>query len=243
MHLFPQVLQLLVVVSPDWNGLDGVLYRYQRGSPSLQWELVGSPIGVALGEQGMAWGRGLFDCSHEKGMHKKEGDWRAPAGVFSLGPAFGDERHQPYARKIPFLLVADGLECVDDPDSVHYNRFITEKTAHRDWKSSEKMKEIGFLYAIGLVIQHNLNPIKPGMGSAIFMHVWRQKGMGTAGCTAMEEKDLDELVSWLDMEQSPCLVQLPSEEYMGKKSLWGLPELSLPIDESQYHFNSNEGGE
>ena len=179
LNSFPQVLQLLVVVSSDWNTIKGVLCRYQRDPAALQWKLAADPIEVSVGKNGMAWGRGLRDFTDENGLIKKEGDNRSPAGIFYLGPAFGDELHQSCAQKMPFLLIDDELECVDDPNSYYYNRFVHTKNNHiRDWKSSEKMKEVGPMYAVGLVVQHNLHPIQPSMGSAIFMHVWSKKGAG-----------------------------------------------------------------
>ena len=228
---FPLVLQLLVVVSADWNAVDGILYRFQYTPKTLQWESFSHPIPVTLGKQGMAWGRGLIDLDDEKGAHKKEGDQKAPAGLFSLGPIFGDALHQSYAKNMPFLLITDDLECIDDSHSVYYNQLVnTNSILKQDWKSSEKMKEMGFLYAIGMVIQHNVHPVKPEMGSAIFMHVWRNKGMGTAGCTAMKEDDLKEIVEWLDISQQPSLIQLPMEEYISKQAQWGLPELPQHSD-------------
>lgn len=223
---FPKVLQLLVVISPDWNASNGVLCRYQRNPGSLQWKIAGEPIRVSLGKNGMAWGRGLEDFTDQKGLVKREGDNRSPAGIFYVGPAYGDRQHQSHAQKMPFLFLDDDLECVDDPNSLYYNQFVDSRYVS-DWKSSEKMKKVGPMYAMGLVVQHNLHPIQPGMGSAIFMHIWSSKGAGTAGCTAMEETDLNEIVSWLDEKQNPCLVQLPSQEYENRKSEWGLPELGF----------------
>jgi L,D-peptidoglycan transpeptidase YkuD (ErfK/YbiS/YcfS/YnhG family) len=222
----PLVLQLLVVVSSDWDAVEGTLYRYQRTSEAHQWNIYGSPITIALGKNGMAWGRGLHDLGDQQGLHKQEGDGRSPAGCFSVGPAFGDLSHQPLANNIPFLLITEDLECIDDPDSHYYNQFVYRHTVKdQDWITSEKMIEIGPLYALGLVIQHNHNPIQSGMGSAIFMHIWRGKGMGTAGCTVMEENNLVDIVSWLDSRQRPCLVQLPLEEYRKQQPLWHLPDL------------------
>ena len=198
-----------------WNS-----FRYQRDSSSHHWEAVGSPIPVALGRNGMAWG------IDQSGPMKKEGDGRSPAGFFFLGPAFGDAEHLPYAKKIPFLLITEDLECVDDPDSVYYNQFVYANTIEKlDWKSSEKMKEIGPLYALGLVVQYNRDPVIPGRGSAIFMHIWRNKGSGSGGCTTMQENDLQDVISWLDSEQHPCLVQMPLQEYENLKLQWGLPEV------------------
>jgi len=219
-------LQLLIVISPSWDTIEGTLYRYERSSAQESWESVGSPIAIVLGKTGMAWGRGLHTLSDVHGKVKKEGDGKSPAGVFTLGSAFGDEPHRIFAQKIPFLPITEDLECVDDPDSLYYNQFVTAASPReRDWKSSEKMQEIGPLYAIGLVIDHNTAPIERGMGSAVFMHIWRNAASGTGGCTAMAEEDLNELISWLDAEKHPLLVQLPLIEYDQKKDLWKLPEL------------------
>ena len=222
----PLMLQLIVVVSADWNAVDGTLYCYQRSNAAHSWELFELPIPVALGKHGMAWGRGLYDLTDQPGLHKEEGDGRSPAGLFSLGTVFGDASHQIHAKNMPFLFVTDDLECIDDPHSKYYNQFVTASSiVSPDWNSSEKMMEIGSLYALGLVVEHNLNPIKSGMGSAIFMHIWRGKGIGTHGCTVMQEKDLNRIVSWLRKEQHPCLVQLPIEIYKNRQSQWNMPEI------------------
>lgn len=207
-------LQLLVVLTPDWNAKDGTLCRYERTSCSSKWELVAQPISVNIGKNGMAWGRGLHDPSNLPGPIKKEGDGKTPAGIFSLGTVFGDTAHQGFAKKMPFLLIDEHLECVDDPGSIYYNQFVHRPSIQNcDWKSSEKMAEIGRLYNIGIVVQHNTDPIEPAMGSCIFMHLWNETKSGTAGCTAMEEKCLNEIVSWLDSSKKPCILQCPLEAF------------------------------
>lgn len=174
----------------------------------------------------MAWGRGVYDLSIEFGEHKKEGDGKAPAGLFYLGATFGDKAHQINTKIMPFLLVTDNLECVDDPNSIYYNQIVTANSSiNCDWGSSEKMKEFGPLYATGVVIEHNTYPVEPGQGSAIFLHVWPKKGAGTAGCTTVREEDLNEIASWLDKKQYPCIVQLSMDEYVNKQMQWDLPKL------------------
>jgi L,D-peptidoglycan transpeptidase YkuD (ErfK/YbiS/YcfS/YnhG family) len=218
------LLQLLLVVVPEWSATQGYLYRFERADLNCPWVAVASPIAVSIGKNGMAWGRGMHD--QQAGPVKKESDGKSPAGIFSLGLVFGDEAHQYCAKHMPFLLIDDDLECIDDPHSIHYNRFVRAKSEkNRDWGSSEKMKEIGFVYALGAVIQHNMDPVCPSMGSAIFMHIWRYPNHPTAGCTAMEEKDLIEIVSWLDEKKHPVLVQLPLEEYIRLKNQWQLPSV------------------
>jgi L,D-peptidoglycan transpeptidase YkuD (ErfK/YbiS/YcfS/YnhG family) len=223
---FSIAMQVLVVVTPDWDAIEGKLYRYQRASLFDSWKLIVDPIDVSVGKKGMAWGRGLHEERDLPQRLKREGDQKAPAGIFSLGSVFGDAAHQHFADKMPFMLIDEDLECVDDADSRYYNRFVhRQEIMDCDWKSSEKMDRVGFQYALGIVIQHNTDPVEAGMGSAIFMHIWRENKQGTAGCTAMQEVDLNEIVSWLDIKMNPCVIQMPIEEYTKMQRTWHLPTL------------------
>ncbi|MBX3719280.1 MAG: L,D-transpeptidase family protein [Parachlamydiales bacterium] len=219
-------LQLLVVVSPNWNSPQGSLYLFERDSEQLDWQLARDPIPVALGKNGMAWGKGLHPLPQGIKTLKREGDGKTPAGFYSIGPAFGDKEHQPHAKKIPYVLITEDLECVDDPHSRYYNQFVhSGSIIGPDWKSSEKMAEIGQLYALGFVVEHNYDPIVPGDGSAIFFHIWRTPQQGSAGCTTMAEIDLKQVVEWLDGNSLPRVVQLPLSEYEQRIEEWGLPNL------------------
>jgi D-alanyl-D-alanine dipeptidase len=57
----------------------------------------------------------------------------------------------------------------------------------------------------------------------VFLHVWRREKSGTAGCTAMQKSDLQDVVAWLDPAQQPLLVQLPRETLAKFRGGWGLP--------------------
>ncbi len=220
--MISSALQMLLVLSSNWHAIDGTLYCYERLSTSHPWHLVNLPIEVNLGRTGMAWG-----ISEEKTFpNKREGDGKSPAGFFGLGPLFGDADHQKHAINMPFLLITEDLECIDDPSSAYYNQFIhTDAFPHKDWVSSEKMAQIGPLYALGIVVQHNRNPTLSNLGSAIFLHIWRQKGEGSAGCTIMEKDQMIQISSWLNEKKHPCLVQLPMAEYQKKQSIWDLPQI------------------
>jgi L,D-peptidoglycan transpeptidase YkuD (ErfK/YbiS/YcfS/YnhG family) len=202
--------QMIVMIVSEWNSTEGNLFCFQRSCPTAEWDCLGSPIRVNVGKNGMAWGRGLHGNEHHMEPQKKEGDGKSPAGIFSLGPVFGNEAHQPYAKNMPFLLVDKDLHCVDDPASLHYNRFVKTSTVQtQDWKSSESMFEMGSSYSLGVVIGHNTHPIAAGEGSCIFMHIRANQSKGTEGCTTMDENDLKEIVTWLDQDKYPCLIQLP----------------------------------
>ncbi len=202
-------MQLLVVITPSWNAVQGTLCSYERATQNQPWTQAGIPLPVVVGQAGMVW-------AHQK----KEGDCKTPAGIFALGPTFGRGAPPP---KMDYLRLTLSIEAVDDPKSRYYNQIVNrDSIAEPDWQSSEKMGEIE-LYEIGIVIQHNWpNPI-PSAGSAIFMHLWRNYKIGTAGCIAMSWDNLKGLLNWLDKEQQPKIVQLPRETYEKVKQEWNLP--------------------
>ena len=196
--------QLLIVRSSSWEDTQGTLYCLEelpRG-----WNLVFPPINVSLGKNGMAWGKGLHEAQ-DSGPIKKEGDLKSPAGIFPLIAAFGYDLERN--TLLPYILIDDELECVDDPHSRYYNQFVNANQTDKDWNSSEKMLQNDDIYERGIVVAHNMDPPVPGAGSCIFIHKWRSPGAPTAGCTGLSKKHLEKLISWLDLEMGPLLIQLP----------------------------------
>ncbi len=221
--LLASARQLLVVVTPDWDTVQGELRRYERPSVDGVWQAVGMPVTIVVGRSGTAWDPGLAPAV--PGPAKREGDGRSPAGVFALGTAFGLAPPADAAwLKLPYVQEIPTLECVDDPTSVHYNQLVDRSTvATVDWKSSEKMAEVGEAYRWGVVVDYNTAPATPGNGSCIFLHVSPTPGRGTAGCTAMAAASLDEVLRWLDPARRPVLVQLPRAAHDALASAWTLP--------------------
>ena len=48
-----------------------------------------------------------------------------------------------------------------------------------------------------MVIEYNTHPVITGKGSAIFFHVTNDKYSSTAGCVAVQERDMLQILSWL----------------------------------------------
>jgi L,D-peptidoglycan transpeptidase YkuD (ErfK/YbiS/YcfS/YnhG family) len=219
--------QLLLVVAPSWNSCSAQLQRFQRVRIDGDWQCVGAAIAVSLGKFGLAWGRGLHGEVDGVGPEKREGDGCAPAGVFAITALFGyADPDTPFARaaKLPYLCATRDLKCIDDPASVHYNRIVDQTAIARpDWFSCEDMLRGDERYAVGAVVGHNCDPVVPGAGSCIFLHVWEAPGVPTAGCTAMALADMTEVAGWLDGAAAPLLVQLPQAEYERRRADWGLP--------------------
>ncbi|MBV9924105.1 MAG: L,D-transpeptidase family protein [Acidobacteria bacterium] len=216
--------QLVVVATRGWDEVPGVLRRFERKGAKGVWTRVGADVPVAVGRSGLGWGAGLVETGAEAGPQKKEGDGKAPAGVFALGSAFGFAPLREAAwLRFPYVQLTPSVECVDDTASRSYNLIVDRLAAGSvDWNSSEHMRAVEG-YRWGMVVRHNTAPTVPGRGSCIFLHVWSGPGKGTAGCTAMEEGNLTELLRWLDPKKSPLLVQLPEAEYTRLRAAWRLP--------------------
>jgi D-alanyl-D-alanine dipeptidase len=219
--------QVVLVTTRGWDEVPGTLRRFERKGANGAWAQVGREVPVAVGRSGLGWGAGLVDTSAEAGPQKKEGDGKAPAGVFALGSAFGFAP-SPEASwlRLPYTPLTPSVECVDDTASRRYNQIVDRLAAGEvDWNSSERMRSVEG-YRWGLVVRHNAAPTLAGRGSCIFLHVWAGPGRGTAGCTALEEARLTELLRWLDPKKGPLLVQLPEGEYARLRSAWRLPALA-----------------
>lgn len=216
--------QILVVTTREWSADQGRLERYERKAPGRPWTRVGQPFTVTVGKNGLGWGLGVVAAPAQSGDPiKKEGDGKAPAGLFRLGTAFGYSPGKYPGSKMPYLPLTSSVECPDDPASSQYNTLVDRSRAKPDWNSSEQMLRPDTLYQWGIFVEHNTGPARPGAGSCIFLHIWRGEGRPTVGCTAMSPEQMEEMLSWLDPGKKPLLVQLPEAEYQRLQAAWGLP--------------------
>jgi L,D-peptidoglycan transpeptidase YkuD (ErfK/YbiS/YcfS/YnhG family) len=132
---------------------------------------------------------------------KREGDGRTPSGNYPIGTAFG---YAPsFATRLPYRQSTGQDFWVDDVNSPQYNRWVTGKP---DAKSFEEMRRKDDLYKYGAVIEYNTNPVVPGMGSAIFIHIWRGPEKSTSGCVALSPRSLKNLLGWLDSRRNPVII-------------------------------------
>lgn len=239
--------QLVLVTADGWDATEATLRRYERATPGTTWRPVGEAVPVTLGRTGMAWGagegggplEGMPAGARSGALVKREGDGRSPAGAFPLLAAFGYGAADTTVRsRLPFLPVADGTVCVDDAASPLYNAVVDRAAAGRArWTSAERMRRVAG-YRQGVVVGYNgawvrgasgtvrtpgARAPRAGRGSCIFLHVWDGPDEPTAGCTAMDEAALAEVVAWLDPRARPALVQLPAGIVGPLRGVWGLP--------------------
>jgi len=224
---FAESRQAVVVTTKNWTATQGTAHLYERASKNAKWKPKGDTFPVMVGRTGLATTREdawQMDLTSLIGLLKREGDGKSPAGVFPLTFAFGTSM-KPESLTFPYTRLGPSTECVDDVNSHHYNKIVgRDQVGIFDWKSSEKMLEIGPPYELGVFVAYNSYPVVKGNGSCIFLHIWNDAKSPTAGCTAMNRFDLERIVSWLEPGHHPYLVQLPEDEYKSLKKAWNLPD-------------------
>ncbi len=217
--------QLVLVVTEGWDATTGTLQRFELRDG--RWQAASMPSPISVGRNGAAWGLGLHPAQ-SGGPQKQEGDGRAPAGVFTLGEAFGYAGEA--ATAMPYRPMQATSYCIDVPDSPLYNRIIDTRTeGEAAAKGSTEPMRLDLhnngdpRYREGLVIGHNPTAT-PRAGSCIFAHLWRTPGEPTAGCTAMAAETMDGMLAWLRPDARPVFVLLPRAEYERLAHDWRLPE-------------------
>jgi L,D-peptidoglycan transpeptidase YkuD (ErfK/YbiS/YcfS/YnhG family) len=137
-----------------------------------RWGAIAMPC--ALGRAGIARG-------------KREGDGATPAGSFPLRRVlYRADRLAPPRGRLPAEPIAPDDGWCDDPDDARYNRPVKLPFA----ASHERMWREDRLYDLVVVLGHNDDPVKPGAGSAVFLHVAPPDGGSTAGCVGLALDDL-----------------------------------------------------
>ena len=142
-----------------------------------------SPYPCALGARGVT-------------PTKREGDQATPLGSFPLRRVFyrPDVFATPPATHLPTVAITASHGWCDDPAHPEYNRLVTLPFAaghERLWRDDE-------LYDLVVEIGYNDDPPRPGLGSAIFLHIARLDFSGTQGCVALRREDLVTVLAALE---------------------------------------------
>jgi L,D-peptidoglycan transpeptidase YkuD (ErfK/YbiS/YcfS/YnhG family) len=142
----------------------------------------------------------LYKCAIGKNgitNNKIEGDKYTPSGIYSIDQIYyrKDKLSLP---KIDFQTtpINKNFGWCDDTTSSHYNKFIEFPFSDR----AEILFREDEIYNIICVISYNTNPIIKNKGSAIFLHVANTDYSGTAGCLALKQSDLIELLQNINID-------------------------------------------
>jgi L,D-peptidoglycan transpeptidase YkuD (ErfK/YbiS/YcfS/YnhG family) len=154
-------------------------------------------------------GGGRFNCALGRAgvtFDKTESDGKTPIGIFPLRQLLyrADRIARPETGLPVEILTAETGWC-EDPAHPDYNRkiLLPHPTV------ADQMAREDHLYDVTVVIGYNDDPVVPGRGSAIFMHLARPGLLPTAGCVALSREDLLEVIRLCDSSSHIAILPPP----------------------------------
>jgi L,D-peptidoglycan transpeptidase YkuD (ErfK/YbiS/YcfS/YnhG family) len=130
---------------------------------------------------------------------KQEGDGATPAGDFVMRQVlYRPDRLAEPATRLPVQALEPDDGWCDAPDDPAYNRPVL--LPYR--ASAETLWREDGIYDLIVVLGHNDDPVVPGRGSAIFLHLAREDFGPTAGCVALSCDDLLKILAEADLAAS-----------------------------------------
>ena len=156
------------------------------------WAAAGSPYRARVGWNGLR-------------KNRREGDGTTPIGMFPIGRTMYGTEANPGVR-FRYTRIRCGDWWVEDPSHPAYNTFQRVGCNRRPpFKvTTPDMSKDRTAYAHLAVVEFNMNPVVPGRGSGIFLHV--QKASPTNGCISLPKPHLVQVLRWLDPSAAPRIV-------------------------------------
>jgi len=119
---------------------------------------------------------------------KREGDGATPAALLPMRALWlREDRMARPSVALPIHPITEQIGWCEKPEFPDYNRPVTLPhpgcTEERLWREDH-------LYDAIVELGWNDDPVVPGKGSAIFMHLAREGYKPTAGCVALAREDL-----------------------------------------------------
>lgn len=136
------------------------------------------------------------------GVKGGEGDGISPIGCWPIRQVFyrADRLEAPPTTAFACHAIRREDGWCDAPDHPEYNRLVQLPFA----ASHEEMWREDHLYDIVVVLGQNDDPVLPGKGSAIFLHLARESYSPTAGCAALAGADLRAFLTLAGPETRLC---------------------------------------
>lgn len=141
------------------------------------------------------FGRHRYRCAIGHGgirKQKKEGDGATPAGSWPIRSVmFRPDRITLPKLKFETRALTPNDGWCDAASDANYNRPVQLPYA----ASAEKLWRTDGIYDVIAILGYNDDPVVPGKGSAIFLHIARPNYSPTLGCVALAHENLIEFLS------------------------------------------------
>ena len=180
--------QLLVAINDNDSSNKAIVVALEK--VNKKWKIKLGPVQASIGRTGFALPG-----------EKIEGDGKSPTGIFDLGQLYTYEAS--VKTSLPFIQTNSEDKWIDDPNHENYNTHIRGNTTA---KSFEHLKLSSIDYKYCMVIEYNTHPVVKGKGSAIFFHLADANYSPTAGCVAIKESDMDQILLWLDPNKQKAIL-------------------------------------
>lgn len=145
---------------------------------------------IAYSDGRLVMGDTVFTCALGKGgvtSDKREGDGRTPLGSFAIRYVmYRADRISAPETKHQLRAIEKNDGWCDDPLDPMYNKLIPLPYPAR----YEKLWREDHIYDIVVVLGYNDDPVIPGKGSAVFLHLARENYTPTEGCVALSLENM-----------------------------------------------------
>ncbi|MBS1691441.1 MAG: hypothetical protein JST91_04395 [Actinobacteria bacterium] len=144
------------------------------------WQPIGVAIPAFVGAKGMA-------------AQTREGEMKTPMGIFTLDFAFGTT--PPPGGGLPYVQVGDEHWWDGDVGSPTYNTMQVCRKEQCPFSTAPPTENLNIPQYVHAVVMGVNKARVPGAGSAFFLHA--SDGGPTAGCVAIDDATLVEIIRWL----------------------------------------------
>ncbi len=146
----------------------------------------------------LEWRGRRYRCALGRGgvsADKREGDGASPLGSFPLRRVlYRADRLAAPATGLPVAALVRNDGWCDDAADADYNRQVTLPYPAR----AERLWRRDGAYDLIVVPGYNDDPVVPGKGSAVFLHVAKPGYPPTQGCVAVAREELLEILEGCD---------------------------------------------
>lgn len=148
----------------------------------------------------LAWRGRVYPCAVGAAgirVAKREGDMATPVSCFPLRCLLYRQDREPAPESsLPVTAIKRVDGWCDDPADPLYNRPVTLPYPAR----AEALWRDDRLYDLLVVLGCNDDPVLPGAGSAIFLHLAADNLASTQGCVALKRADFLDIIQCCDTE-------------------------------------------
>ena len=183
------------VITVKANGTYATVTAWQKTGTT--WKALYTTSAARVGANGIT-----------NGATRTQGTDTTPTGTYTITQGFGNGANPGTA--MPYHVVTSQDWWDEDPTSAYYNTMRT--TAQGGFHltqdgpdGSEQLADYPVQYHNALVINFNMDPAVHTRGAGIFLHDLGPEAGPTAGCVALPEAVMTDIIRWINPANHPVI--------------------------------------